>query len=368
MTKIYKIPAAELNRDQCAAWARRIPAQPGMDSPFFRPEFTRLVAAVREGVEVAIIEQDGVPAAFFPYQVEAGRVAWPVGGAASDFHGLVAADDFRIDAKEILRQCQLRAWHFNHLPPSQVAFHKYHWPWVEATSPYLDLSKGFEAYRISRKKAGTKEISQTLRKSRKAGREVGELRLQTHTADPQVLNTLFRWKMEQYRQWKVNNYLKPAWVRAMMERLVATQEEHFSGMLSALYIGDQLAAAHLGIRAGGVLHSWLPAYQKELYKYSPGLILLVLLAQQANSLGITRIDLGRGREEYKRRFMSGAFPLAEGSVDARPVTCTMRRCWYHAREVVRNSPLQQPARRLVRNIRAWRIYRGGAAAGSDGKA
>ena len=41
---------------------------PQLDNPFFRPEFTQAVAAVRDDVEVAVLEIQQQPVGFFPYQ------------------------------------------------------------------------------------------------------------------------------------------------------------------------------------------------------------------------------------------------------------------------------------------------------------
>jgi CelD/BcsL family acetyltransferase involved in cellulose biosynthesis len=121
-------------------------------------------------------------------------------------------------------------------------------------------------------------------------------------------------------------------------------------------VGDRLAAVNLCMRSNHVLHSWFPAYDVEFSKYSVGLILLVETARAAESLGIKRIDLGKGDEPYKRDFMSGATMVAEGSVERSPLTYRARSGWHHAREYVKASPLADSARRLARWLRpahAW---------------
>lgn len=85
-------------------------------------------------------------------------------------------------------------------------------------------------------------------------------------------------------------------------------------MLSVLWAGEQIAAAHLGLRAKQVLHYWFPGYNLDLKSYSPGLILLREIARSATGCGISVIDLGRADAPYKRRFMSGGIAIAEGIV------------------------------------------------------
>jgi CelD/BcsL family acetyltransferase involved in cellulose biosynthesis len=124
-----------------------------------------------------------------------------------------------------------------------------------------------------------------------------------------------------------------------------------------LYVGDRLAAARLDLQSAGVLHVWILAYDVSLASYSPGSLLLVESARSAQSLGIKRIDLGKGQERYKQQFMSGATAVAEGSVDLRPITSTIRRSWSRTREFVRTSPLRGPAQYVIRNARSWWLYR-----------
>ena len=64
--------------------------------------------------------------------------------------------------------------------------------------------------------------------------------------------------------------------------------------------------------------------------------------------GIRRIDLGKGREEYKNHLMTGAIELAEGAVHVRSWSGIVQRSWYHTCDWVRQSPfrksLLKPAR------------------------
>jgi CelD/BcsL family acetyltransferase involved in cellulose biosynthesis len=352
---IRVLSPCQLTADLTAAWLQMQTKDAALDSPFFRPEFTQSVAAVRDDVEIAVIEEAGRPVGFLPYQRDRGDIGRPVGGYMSDFQGLIG--NYRCDSSplDLLRRCDLRAWHFDHLLVSQTDWRQFHW--LKAPSPYMDLSEGYEAYKVGRSKPSSDDLAQVRRKTHKAQREVGPVRLVPYSTDSDVLAKLIAWKVEQCRRLKVVNYLGPEWVVELLGRLVLLSEDAFRGMLSALYIGDRLAAVHLGLRSNMVLHSWVTAYDVSLSKYSPGLILLKELAKGAQSLGISRIDLGKGPEQYKTRFMSGVTEVAEGSVDLRPMTAAIRRGWRATRELVRASPLRAPAQYVIRNARAWWIYR-----------
>ena len=282
---------ADLTADQIAAWSRMQSEDPALDSPFFRPEFTQCVATVRDDVEIAVLEEAGRPVGFFPYQRERGDIGRPVGGYMADFQGVILTAGRECSPPDLVRGCGLRAWHFDHLI-LQAGFQPYQW--LTAASPYMDVSRGFDAYQANRNQ-DSNQIKQMLRKTRKVQREIGPVRYEPHCTAGGVLDTLIAWKMEQYRRIKVINYLQPEWTRELLNKLLLLRDSDFRGVLSALYVGERLAAARFGIQSGGVLHVLILAYDVSLATYSPGSMLLVETARSAQSVGIRRIDLGRGR-------------------------------------------------------------------------
>ncbi len=348
---IRVLSADALTPAQLAAWADIQRAEGAFDSPYFRPEFTRAVAAIRGGVEVGVLEDHGEPVGFFPFQRGGGNVGRPVGGVMSDFHGVIARHDVAWAPPQLLRGCGLSAWHFDHLLASQTPFSPYHWS--IAPSPYLDLSCGWEGYRADQLAAHGQSFKRAMRKVRHADGEGGPLRVELHTSRASVFQHLVKWKIEQYRRTRVTNVLVFDWTVALLDRIRTADGEGFSGMMSALYMGDVLAAVLLSMRSYGVLHAWFSAYRPDLAALSPGLILWLELARLCPELGIRRIDMGKGPEEYKRHLMSGAVGVAEGSVDLRPVTRIVRRQWCRAYDWARHSPLRRPLLvpgRIVRSM------------------
>jgi CelD/BcsL family acetyltransferase involved in cellulose biosynthesis len=352
--RITVLPAARLTPAQCEAWARLQEADAALASPYFRPEFTLAVAAVRADVEVAVLEDDGAPVGFFPFQRARWNVGKPVGGRMSDFQGVVARPGLELTADELIRGCGLRGWDFDHVLAAQPLFRPYHA--VTAGSPYLDLSRGFEAYKAARASAGSEKLRRVLSKARKIEREVGPLRFESHTTDPRAFAALIDWKCAQYRRTAATNVFGFPWTVALLERVLLETGEAFAGRLSALYVGDQLVAVEYGMRSHAVHHAWFPAYNVEFAKYSPGLILMVELAKAAQRLGIERMDLGKGDTQYKTCFMSGAIPLAEGCVAPHPLLRVLRRGWRHTRAWIRSGPLRL-AGRWTRPLRGWLAFR-----------
>jgi CelD/BcsL family acetyltransferase involved in cellulose biosynthesis len=343
---VRSVSADRLTPEQIAAWSAVQQSEPSLDSPFFRPEFTQAVAAVRRDVEVGLLEQDGKPVGFFPYQRDPHGSGSAVGRPYADFQGLIVGSKVHWDPPEILRGCGLAAWHFDRLITSQEPFRPYHW--VTNGSPYLDLSAGWEAYLAAQVKEHKTSFANMARKRRTAEKRVGEVRLEYHSVDKRVFATLVDWKRQQFRRTKVPDVLSSQWQTDLLEHVLDRQNEAFAGALSSLYIGDNLAAIVMSIRSYGTLHSWVTAYNPKFAEFSPGLLVWVELAKASEGLGIRRIELGEGPESYKSTFKSGSALLAEGCVDLRPIPRVLRRMWRRTRRWVKLSPLGKPLERPAR--------------------
>ncbi len=357
--KITRLAARELSADLVARWNAIQSARSEFDSPFFRAEYTQAVARVRDDVEVAVLEEDGQPVGFWPYQRRQGDVARPIGSGLTDFQGVILRAGVRLDPWQLLRSCGLAAWHFDHLLAAQTEFIPYHW--TAADSPCVELAGGLDAYLAGRRAADATSVLQAQSKQAKAVRQLGPVRLEWHTADRSVLAQLIEWKSAQYAATQVTSPFSFAWTSALLDELLALPPGGtFAPVLSALYFGDTLAAAHFGLRCGSVVHWWFPTYDPELGKFSPGAQLLLELIRSFSAQGGGRIDLGKGPESYKRHFMTDTRLLAEGSVDTRLVTRTMRRTWHQAHHWVRESRLRGPMLvpwRLIRHVRDELIFR-----------
>jgi CelD/BcsL family acetyltransferase involved in cellulose biosynthesis len=357
MSNIRVLPASQFSVDQWADWEKIQAGVPGLDSAFFHPELTRLTSQVREDVEVAVIENGRTSVGFFPFQRGPRGIAQAVTGRLSEFHGVIVDPSAQWTPSELMRTCGLSSWHFDHLPVTQAHFQPY--VWSQSGSPYMDLSRGYEAYRTEQRSKGS-SLAQAERKSRKLAREVGPLRFEFHTDEAEVFSSLLEWKTAQHDRTGVLSVLHVEWVTALLGKLAQVQGNNFGGLLSSLYAGDELVAVHLGLYSRAALHIWFPAYDCHYERYSPGLILLLELARAAADRGFHRIDFGRGSERYKANFKSGDIPIAEGSVDRRLVTRNIHRSWHDTKQWMRSSPwgkqLEKPLN-ATRRLRQWFAFR-----------
>jgi CelD/BcsL family acetyltransferase involved in cellulose biosynthesis len=312
MSVSYRLIAAhELDAGLVAAWRSIQEREPRLESPYFCSEFTRAVGAVRNDVRVVVIENDGRPAGFFPHQ----RAAWgrgnPVGGALSDYHGVIAGATAEWSVVDLMRAARLAVWSFDHLvdPAGRFA------PYVTASaaaSPQIDL-------------ASFEPPPDFARKARKLAREVGELSFSLHAPGSGALDRLFEWKSEQYRRTGLTDAFGVPWTGELLRRLMGIDTPGFAGACSVMRAGDKIVAVHAGMRSRSVLHWWFPTYHPAYAAYSPGIVLLLRIAAAARPLGIQRIDLGKGDARYKRSLMTGAAPLREGFVELPSLATTARR-------------------------------------------
>src|SRR4051812_10233113 len=307
------LPARHLDYELLESWRELREANSDLQSPCFAPEFSQAVAAVRKDVEIACIEDAGRIVAFFPYQRGQFGRAIPVGGIVSDYQGMIMHPNFECDLQDLLKACGLGAWDFDRLITSQKIFEAYHK--LCEPSALIDLSQGFETYAAERRAAGSLHVAKIKKLAAKMERELGPIKFVAHSRNPQLLMKVLSWKSRQYRRSGWHDLFSETWACGLLETIQATQSENFGGMLSLLYAGDKLLAGHMGMRSRNIWHYWFPAYDREFSKYSPGLVLLLNMAEHASELGLQKIDLGTGISPYKRQFMNSSIPVAEGSVE-----------------------------------------------------
>lgn len=137
----------------------------------------------------------------------------------------------------------------------------------------------------------------------------------------------------------------------LMHRLLHTRGPGFGGVLSTVHIGDRLVAAHFGIRSGHVLHWWFPVYDPAFAQLSPGWILLREVIDAAAEIGITRMDLGRGDDDYKRRAKTGETVVSQAFVSNSVTRRVMRSGRQAMTDAVKRSPLAPSLRRALHHVR-----------------
>jgi len=311
--KVTVVRVNELSSCEMRTWSDVQAKNDLFNSPYFCPHFSAAVGCVREDVFVGIMEERTRLEGFFPFQLKSPGKAIPVGRRVSDYHGVIVSNDLEWQVEDLFSRCKLSTWKFENLPVAQSQFTKYHH--LVETSPVIDLSKeGVPQWVSALEARGSRLLEQLRAACRRLEREHGPIRFEPQTSDPILLAQLLQCKSAQYTATGCLDLFQIPWITELIRLIHCTQTPEFAGLLSVLYTNDRPIAYHFGMRSRCVWHWWFPCYDPAYERYHPGLILLARMIDHAANLGLTAIDLGKGSESYKLRFMNAAVPLAKGCV------------------------------------------------------
>ncbi|WP_291841848.1 GNAT family N-acetyltransferase [Maricaulis sp.] len=322
----------DISAGQIAQWNDWACPDGKLVSPYLRFEFAQTVARARADARIAIIEDGGETIGYFPHHAAHGGIVRPIGAPMSDYQGVIARDPARIIPERLARAAG----------GSALVFENWHGPLREnrsmqrqrCGSHIADLGQDGTAFLEARRALHKDHFKKTARRQRAAIRDFGEVRVTLGDPDGQAFAALSTWKQAQYRDTGKLNVFGVDWVQEVLRDLRQREGDEFSGLTAALWFGDRLAAVEFGLVAGDIYHSWFPAYDPELARYSPGLLLLHGLFEQAPERGLNRVDLGRGGDHYKKHYASHSVPLADGRVLAPGMAALGIRSWELAEQAL----------------------------------
>ena len=349
-SKVTVVPGVELRAEHVARWSAIQRAAPTLASPYFAPEFVRITAAARDDVRVSILEDDAASSGFFPFQRAATasppRSRQDVRLPRRDRPRLALAWDGRPSSAPAVVGLALR-------PPARLA------------EPLRRFQLGRGACRrtsTSRRLRGLPAAAQAGRsrrstdpvRARKAERQAG--RCASISTRRRCAFQALLVEGQQYRATGQPDLTTVPWIVQFLDGIRHERGEHFSGLMSALYLGDRLAAVHLGMRSTDVLHYWLPASTRaRLLLPGPA-----LPPRAGASAGVPRRETdrpGQGRRGVQdppdvrvdlRRRGRGRPPA--------PWPGAAGRSWFALQDWARRSPLRRPllgpARWLRRTLAA----------------
>ncbi|HEY7767257.1 GNAT family N-acetyltransferase [Longimicrobium sp.] len=209
--------------------------------------------------------------------------------------------------------------------------------------PYLDW-RGTPSWEEAA--ARLPQQTDTRRKGRKLEAEVGPIRYVADDPDPAAFQRCLQWKSRQYRATGVGDGFADRRNVELFERLRDT------GLLtiSSLYAGERLAAVHFGVLHEGRFASWIPAYDVELQKYSPGRLLQHAMMEDSFRRGDTEFDFLIGDEEYK--YLYATHVRIAGPVGTPPLKVRARKAAKGvARAALQSTGLLDHAKQLKRWLR-----------------
>ena len=260
-------------------------------------------------VRVCRIEAAGEPIIFFPFQYRSFfhrlfGIGQRIAGELSDYYGIIAKPEIKIDPRELLSLSRLSAILFTHLDEAQLASGLR----GEAPEPghLVDFPEGAQLFWQQKRSLDKKFTSDTERRERRLVQELGAISFELQASNSErEFEKLIAAKREQYARTKVDDPLQNESDTRFLRELLEVNHPLCSGMISTLYAGDTWVASHFGLRCNKTLHYWFPAYNSKLHSYGPGRLLFKKVIEQSELVGISRIDRGAGDTSAKRDFSTG---------------------------------------------------------------
>jgi CelD/BcsL family acetyltransferase involved in cellulose biosynthesis len=321
--KVSVVRPEELGAPEVAAWRAMQRSSPELANPFLSPGFALAAGRVRPSAWVGVLEDGPELVGFFPFEKGRLRIGRPIAAGVSDTQGIVHAPGLEWSPLELLEGCGLDVWDFDHLILEQHAAAGGRV--TRRSAPIIDVSDGYEAYAAERRRMSKKIFSSTWQKHRKLERDCGATRFEFDATDRRALGLLMRWKSGQYRRTGRRDRFAVKWIERLVWDLFETRSHGCAGALSVLYCGERVVAVHFGLRSDRSLSCWFPTYDADFARYSPGLLLHLLMARAAAEAGLRHLDLGKGDEPYKQSLKSGDLIVGEGWIHRPSLAAALQR-------------------------------------------
>ncbi|WP_372724009.1 GNAT family N-acetyltransferase [Novipirellula sp.] len=346
--RIDCVPFSRLSEADWQGWERLRQLQPEFASPFFSPAFIAAADTARGGdVEIAQIRRGDALVGLWAFHRIRG-VAWPVGRCFNDAHNIIAANTVAIDWRWLLKELNLKAFHFHSLVgPTAGLADQDCFETIDAFSLQLGDDSPATLRRMEQSHTTLKKQQQ---KTRKMARELGEISLEIDCRDAGLLDKTIQLKREQYLRTKPIDVFAPQWPHKMLRQLFEKPRHGAYGMLSVLRAGDHLVAAHYGIREGDLLHYWFPVYDPRFAIYSPGTALFKSIVRHATQHGIRTIDMGYGEPSYKRKQTDTQGKVIYGVTSHSSSYHAWHRLQYQTQQFARYMPFKQQVKKWMRTV------------------
>lgn len=306
--KVDILKASELGEAEWAAWRAFLEANPALNSPYFRPSFTRVAGQVSPYAAVAVFSRDGEIAGFFPHQ-RRGSAIQPLAAPMNDYHGVIARPGEGPTLEEVSvllggARLNVTAW-VGDTPLGE-----------DRRTVQVELGDdGYDGWYAERRATFGKFFKDKERARRSMEAELGPLRVERGLHDPKLLDWLIDLKRDQYRRTNRHDIFACGWTADLLHALLQTQGENgFGASMAGLWAGDRLTAIEFSLHAGDQYHFWFPGYEPSLARCSPGILLSMDTMRLAAALGYRTFDFGFEGEHYKKYFCNGAHVVREAMV------------------------------------------------------
>jgi CelD/BcsL family acetyltransferase involved in cellulose biosynthesis len=341
------IPASELSGDLATHWEALRSRCKDFVTPFFSSRFTKVVGALRPDAKIAVLRRNQKIVGFLPFEYSGRNTIAPIGKAFNDVHGLLCDSRDPIDYCDVLQLLKVKSYRFHALAGPGVGAAEF----AFGTTPSFlaDLESHPEGY-VHYLEKNRDTIFKQRRKTAKMIRDLGPLRLEIDSRSEMALEKMIQLKRDQYQRTFIFDLLSVPWSRQMLRTLWESDSENCRGLLSVLYAGDKLVAAHYGMLEGKILHYWFPVYDPAYHQYSPGTAIFLEIARQADTLGIKKIDLGYGAQPYKYKFVDTITEMPFGCVSNCKLTLLRERAKVLWTAGIKRVPGKPLLKKIVRSL------------------
>lgn len=310
--KVDIVGVDAMGETEWAQWRAMQAADPALDSPYFRPEFTQVAGRISPDAAVAVFSRGGRTVGFFPHQRRGGAMQ-PLAAPMNDYHGVIARPGEAPPLEEVARA--LGATRLNVTA------------WVGATgADGRDLGEprrtvqvrlgdeGYDGWYSERRSSQGKFFKDKERARRSMETELGPLRVERGLRDPALLDWLIGLKRDQYRRTGRHDIFACGWTAELLHALLKADGDGFGASMAGLWAGDRLTALEYSLHAGDQYHFWFPGYEPSLARCSPGILLSMDTMRLAAEVGYRSFDFGFEGEHYKKYFCNGARTVREALV------------------------------------------------------
>lgn len=163
--------------------------------------------------------------------------------------------------------------------------------------PYVDWGDvdDFDAFVARCRQRNSRAFKETRTRPTKLERQLGgTVTVRLTDDDPTHFDQCLAWKSAQYLATGPDD-----WLAGGGNDLFRSLRDRGLLVTSTLLLDDRLIAAHIGYLSDDVFGYWMPSYDAEFSKYSPGNMLLCELMRASHARGDREFDFLEGIEPYK---------------------------------------------------------------------
>lgn len=165
-------------------------------------------------------------------------------------------------------------------------------------SPQVKIEDGWEEYQNSMSKKLRKNIQYSIRSMEKRG-ALDLQQMDSETESTKMLEEFFALHQKRWQAMKVKSAFSQQKNRAFFSEITKNMSGKDWIDFSVLKWNNRTIAMHFGYRYNKTFYYYIPTFDYDYRKYSPGSILVYKLLEDSFSRKLKLFDFLRGKEPYK---------------------------------------------------------------------